>query len=286
MEYFKKLDNNLIECSLCEHRCRLSSGQTGICGANSNIEGKMKNLVYGNPIAMAVDPIEKKPIYRFLPGSKAFSIGTYGCNMRCPWCQNSDISQISMAKRTPSEYYSPEKIVELALQYDCKSIAYTYNEPTIFYPYARDIGIISKKNNLKNILVSNGFQTEEVIKDMSSWLDAANIDLKSFNKTIHEKYTKTSLDIILRNLKLIAKSSIHLEITTLIIPDLNDSDKELKQIAEFIFKELGADIPWHVSAFHPSYKMLNKERTSREKVLKAKEIGEKVGLKYVYPGNI
>ncbi|HAQ61254.1 TPA: AmmeMemoRadiSam system radical SAM enzyme [Candidatus Delongbacteria bacterium] len=285
-EYFRKTENGSIKCLLCERGCVLNNNQKGYCGANSNRDGELINLVYGHPVALNIDPIEKKPLYRFLKGTETYSLGTLGCNFKCSWCQNYNISQKHFDDRIPSETVLPDEVVSGAIQADCMSVSYTYNEPAIFYPYAKDIGLIAKENGLKNIFVTNGYQTEGIVCDMKNWVDAVNIDLKSFNREKHLKFTGGELDIVLRNLKAFADSPVHLEVTTLVIPDFNDSEEELSSIAEFILNQLGSDVPWHVSAFHPDYKMTDRNATASEKIFKAVETGKSKGLKYVYPGNI
>jgi pyruvate formate lyase activating enzyme len=284
--YFEQLGGESIKCLLCEKACEIKPGQRGFCGANKNENGGLKSLVYGYPAAVNIDPVEKKPLKRFLPGSLTYSLGTAGCNLTCPWCQNFQISRRAAAENNKYDLILPEDIVEGAIESGCLSVSYTYNEPAVFYPYARDIGMIAKENGLKNIFVSNGYQTKAVIEDMKTWVNAANIDLKSFDADRHRKFTGGELDIILRNLKAIAASPIHLEITTLVIPGVNDSEEELAAIAGFIANELGNNVPWHVSAFHPDYKMTDRKRTETETILKAVETGLSKGLKFVYPGNI
>jgi len=285
-EYFREIDKESIKCLLCERSCVLKNGQKGFCGANKNIDNELVNLVYGHPVALNIDHIEKKPLYRFLKGSETYSLGTLGCNFKCLWCQNYSISQKTFNDKIPSEIILPDEVVSGAIQSGCMSVSYTYNEPAVFYPYAKDIGMIARENGLKNIFVTNGYQTEAVVQNMISWVDAANVDLKCFDSVRHKKFTGGDLEIVLRNLRSFAGSPIHLEITTLIIPDFNDSDKELSDIANFISDELGKHIPWHVSAFHPDYKMTDRTSTPKETVFKAVEIGLSKGLKYVYPGNI
>jgi pyruvate formate lyase activating enzyme len=284
MQFYKdgKSDNKKI-CTLCQHYCNISVDKTGICGVNKNVGNKIECLVYGYPAAMNVDPVEKKPLYHFLPKSKTFSIGTVGCNFKCSFCQNHGISQEREINK--DKYYSPQKIVQMALANDCKSISYTYNEPTIFYPYIRDIAILAKKEGLKNVFVSNGFESLEVIEDMAGLIDAANIDLKSYDAKYYKKELGGDLEKLKENLKLFKKLNIWIEITTLVIPNLNDSNEELSYIAKFIVDELGAETPWHLSAFHPDYKMLDRGRTPIETLQKAYNIGKKVGLNYVYMGN-
>jgi pyruvate formate lyase activating enzyme len=285
-EYFRKTEKDTIRCMLCERSCVLTAGIKGYCGANCNINGELVNLVYGHPVALNIDPIEKKPLYRFLKGSDTYSLGTLGCNFKCSWCQNYQISQKHFNDNIPSETVLPDEVVSGAIQADCMSVSYTYNEPAVFYPYAKDIGLIAKENGLKNIFVTNGYQTEDIVRDMKNWVDALNIDLKSFNREKHLKFTGGELDVVLRNLKLFSDSPVHLEVTTLVIPGFNDSEEELSSIAEFILNELGSSIPWHVSAFHPDFNMTDKDPTDPEKIFRAVDIGRSKGLKYVYPGNV
>ena len=283
MKYYKKdIDSDKLICLLCSHYCKLKIDQIGICGINKNTGSKIDCLVYGHIAAMNVDPIEKKPLYHFYPQSKSLSLGTVGCNFKCSFCQNWGISQEK--KINKEKFFSPIDIVSLALKHNCKSISYTYNEPTIFYPYAKDIAIEAKKYNIKSVYVSNGFESSEVASDMIGIIDAINVDLKCFTNEYYKKLGG-SLDVLLKNLKFFSKSSIHLEITTLLVPSKNDSDEEVTKIAKFIKDELGEDIPWHISAFHPDYKELELPRTSKESLLKAKKIGNDLGLKHVYIGN-
>ena len=283
MQYYKQTDDKLV-CLLCQHYCKLKAEQVGICGVNKNTNQKIECLAYGYPSAINIDPIEKKPLYHFLPNSKSFSIGTVGCNFKCPFCQNWQLSQNKTINK--ENYFSPNDIVELAIKHKCKSIAYTYNEPTIFYPYAKDIALIAKQNGLKNIFVSNGFESDEVRADMVGIFDAINIDIKSFNASYYKKELFGKLDKILDNAKFFKENGIWVEITTLVVPTKNDSDEELKQIASFIANELGTNTPWHISAFHPDYKQLELPRTSIQSLENAFNIGQKAGLKYVYVGNV
>jgi pyruvate formate lyase activating enzyme len=240
--------------------------------------------VYGHPVAMHVDPVEKKPLYHFLPDTRAFSIGTIGCNFKCPFCQNWSISQEKSLH--VKEYFAPQQIIEMALKYECASIAYTYNEPTIFYPYAKDIAILAHEKGMKNIFVTNGFESSEVIDDMKGIIDAANIDLKSFNHDYYKKELGGGLETILENLKHFKRNGIWIEVTTLIVPTKNDSDEELNSIASFIAKELGVETPWHISAFHPDYHEQGLPSTSIETLKHAETLGKKAGLKHIYIGNV
>jgi pyruvate formate lyase activating enzyme len=282
IEYFKKLKNNKIECNLCHHHCKLGEGSIGICRVNQNSNQELKNLVYNRPIAIHLDPVEKKPLYHFLPFSSSLSLGTNGCNFKCPFCQNHTISQSS---KVANEIFTKEDIVSLALQNGAKSISYTYTEPTIFYPYARDIALLAKENNLKNIFVSNGYFSSDLINDMEGIVDACNIDLKSFNKDYYKKEIKAHLDVILENLIYLKTKNIWLEITTLIIDGINSEESELREIARFIKLNLGADTPWHISAFFPTYKMLNYPPTNIKSLELAYNIAKEEGLNYVYIGN-
>lgn len=285
MKYYREEEGkDRIVCLLCRHSCKLKEGQVGICGVNKNVDGELKTLVYGHPIALHVDPVEKKPLYHMLPGSNALSFGTVGCNFKCPFCQNWDISQES--KVNEEIKVSPEQMVELALKQGAESIAYTYNEPTIFYPYAKDIGIIAKEKGLKNIFVSNGFESPEIIEDMASWLDAANIDLKSWDNTYYKKVLKGGLEEVKDTLRRMVEVGIWVEVTTLLIEGDNDSDKDLTEMAGFIANDLGKHVPWHLSAFHPDYKMLDYNATKLETLQRAKKIGQEAGLQYIYLGNV
>jgi len=284
MNFYKpsQIQDKMV-CTLCQHYCNIPLNKTGICGVNKNIGDKIECLVYGYPAVINIDPVEKKPLYHFLPNTKTLSIGTVGCNFKCSFCQNHGISQEQIINK--DKYYSPEDIVRIALKNQCESISYTYNEPTIFYPYIKDIAILAKKNGLKNVFVSNGFESTEVINHMAGLIDAANIDLKSFDTSYYKKHLGGDLEKLKQNLKLFKKLGIWIEITTLVIPDLNDSNEELNKIASFISTQLSVTTPWHLSAFHPDYKMLDKERTSNESLQNAYNIGINAGLKYVYMGN-
>ncbi len=284
MEYFTVIDERTIECQLCKHHCKIKEGKTGMCGVNANHDNQLETLVYGHPASIAVDPIEKKPLNHVLPASKALSFGTVGCNFRCPFCQNWQLSQEH--RIDTSEYVSAQMMVELALKHGCRSIAYTYNEPTIFYPYAKDIALEAHKVGLKNIYVSNGFESTQMIEDMVGIIDAVNIDLKSFDDRYYRRTLKGGLDEVLQGLKAFKKAGIWVEVTTLIVPDENDSDEELRKIAHFIAHELDKHTPWHISAFHPDYKVLDKPRTAESTLDRAQSIGKEEGLYYIYKGNV
>ncbi len=284
MKYYHYNDEESITCMLCKHYCKLKKDKCGICGINFNSGGELFNTTYSHPSSIYVDPIEKKPLYHFLPSSSSLSIGTVGCNFRCPFCQNYSISQTTEVDHSIT--LSPKEVVELAVKHNTKSISYTYNEPTIWYHYAKDIGVLAKEKGIKNVFVSSGYESDEVLEDMKSWLDGANIDLKSFSHDYYKNVLKTNLDGVLESLVEFAKSDIWLEITTLLIPGVNDSETEIHKMAEFISTKLGKDIPWHFSAFHPDYKMMDTPRTSLEMMQKAKNIAKSYGIEYIYLGNI
>ncbi len=282
--YYTPLENGKIQCDLCRHYCHLKEGQVGICGVNQNVGGKLKNLVYGHPIALNVDPVEKKPLYHFLPASRVLSFGTVGCNFKCPFCQNWDISQ---SKQINEEIeVSPQQMVQLAIEQGAASIAYTYNEPTIFYPYAKDIGLIAKEKGIKNIFVSNGFESKEMIDDMATWVDAANIDLKSWDEKYYKKVLKGGFEAVKDTLRRMVKAGIWVEVTTLLIEGDNDSREDLEAMANFIANDLGVHVPWHLSAFHPDYKMQDHHATALATLKRAEQIGRDAGLYYIYLGNV
>ena len=285
--FYEKLDDKIVKCNLCSHRCpRIADSKRGICGVRENRDGKLYSLVYGRIAARSVDPIEKKPLFNFLPGSKSYSIATVGCNFRCDNCQNYDISQLPKERGIiVGQDVSPEEIVLAAKLSNCESIAYTYSEPTIFFEYAYDTAKHAKKEGIKNVFVTNGYITPEALKEISPYLDAANIDLKSFSDEFYRKICGARLKPVLDSIRLYKSLGIWTEITTLIIPTLNDSEEELRKIAEFI-SEVGEDTPWHISQFYPTYKLIDLPRTPVATLRKAREIGLEAGLKYVYEGNV
>jgi pyruvate formate lyase activating enzyme len=284
--FYEKLDDNVVNCNLCSHRCKITSSKRGICGVRENRNGTLYSLVYGKAVARAVDPIEKKPFFHFLPGSRAYSIATVGCNFRCGNCQNFEISQMPKDRNIiMGQDVSPEEIVMSAKRNNCESIAYTYTEPTIFFEYAYDTAKLASKEGIKNVFVTNGYITEEALNEIEPYLDAANIDLKSFSEDFYRKNCGARLNPVLDSIRLHKSLGIWIEITTLIIPTLNDSEEELRKIAEFI-KEVGEEIPWHISQFYPMYKLLDLPRTPIATLRRAREIGLEVGLRHVYEGNV
>lgn len=285
-QFYEKKASQKVQCYLCNHRCLIPSGQIGLCGVRKNIEGTLYSLVYGKAVAQQVDPIEKKPLFHFFPGSQSFSIATVGCNFRCLHCQNFSISQMIRDEgRIMGQDLPPEQVVELAQNYHCQSISYTYTEPTIFFEYVLDTARLAHEQGLKNVLVTNGYITPEVLQANYRAIDAANIDLKSFNEERHQKLCGAKLGPVLESIRLYHELGIWIEVTTLIIPHLNDSEEELKGIARFLV-DLDPGIPWHVTQFYPTYKLTTEPRTPLNTLQKAREIGIRTGLRYVYTGNI
>jgi len=283
---YEKEDNHYVRCGLCANRCRIAPGARGICGVRENQEGTLVSLVYGTIVAEHVDPIEKKPLFHVLPGSRTYSIATVGCNFRCTFCQNADISQLPRTKgEIVGRTTTPAQIVERALQTESKSISYTYTEPTIFFEFALDAAKIAVEKNIKNIFVTNGFMTPEMVKMISPYLHAANVDLKSFRDDFYVRQCGGRLQPVLDSLRTMKELGIWVETTTLLIPGLNDSEEELKDIASFI-ASLGRETPWHVSRFHPQYLMTDRPATPSLSIHRAVETGKSVGLKYVYSGNL
>jgi len=284
--FYEKLGDEVVKCNLCSHRCRITDSKRGICGVRENRNGTLYSLVYGKVVARAVDPIEKKPFFHFLPGSRAYSIATVGCNFRCGNCQNFEISQMPKDRNLIlGQDVSPEEIVAAAKRNNCESIAYTYTEPTIFFEYAYDIAKLARKEGIKNVFVTNGYITEEALVEIKPYLDAANIDLKGFSEDFYHKNCGARLNPVLDSIRLHKSLGIWIEITTLIIPTLNDSEEELRKIAGFI-KEVGEEIPWHISQFYPMYKLLDLPPIPIATLRRAREIGLEVGLRYVYEGNV
>jgi len=283
---YERLDVGKAHCYLCSHHCKILPGKFGICGVRQNVDGKLYTLVYGDIIATQVDPIEKKPLYHFLPGTTSYSIAAIGCNFKCSFCQNWEISQLSKRDSNISgSEVKPADIVRDAKLAGSKSISYTYTEPTIFFEYAYDVAKLAKKNGLYNNFVTNGYMSVEALEAIKPYLDSANVDLKGFSEEFYQKFCRAHLEPVLESIRAMKKLGVWVEITTLIIPGQNDSEKELKDIAEFIVS-VGKEVPWHISRFHPDYKYLESLPTPVETLKKAKAIGEKAGLRYIYLGNV
>jgi pyruvate formate lyase activating enzyme len=285
--FYESSGDKKVHCFLCSHHCKIAESKFGFCGVRQNQEGMLYTYAYGKLIAAHIDPVEKKPLYHFFPGSRSFSVATAGCNFHCGFCQNWQISQVEQGKdpTAGSLEASPTEIAEKAEEAGCRSIAYTYTEPTIFFEYAYDTAKAAKERGLVNIFVTNGFMTPDSLKTIQPYLDACNVDLKSFRNEFYKKNCKARLQPVLDSIRLMKELGIWVEITTLVIPDQNDSDEELKDIARFI---AGVDpvIPWHISRFHPDYQFRDLRGTPVQTLRKARDIGKKEGLKFIYVGNV
>lgn len=278
--------NGKVHCYLCPRHCHIGRGQSGFCYIRTNQEGKLYSLGYGAPAALQIDPIEKKPLNHFLPGSTVFSMGTAGCNMGCFFCQNWDISK-SRADQVRSEEVPPEDVPLLAFKYGCESIAFTYNEPTIWGEYVIDICAAAKAAGLNTVMVSNGYVTYEAFHDIYDHVDAANIDLKAFTENFYGRITLTHLKPVLETLQWLKnETNVWFEITNLMIPTLNDEQDETRRLCDWILANLGPDVPLHFTAFHPDFKLRDKPRTPPETLHQARAIALEMGLHYVYEGNI
>jgi pyruvate formate lyase activating enzyme len=278
--------NGRVHCYLCPRHCHIHEGQSGFCFIRVNRGGKLYSLGYGAPAALQVDPIEKKPLNHFLPGTRVFSMGTAGCNMGCFFCQNWDISK-SRQDQVKARDVPPEAVPELALNYGCDSIAFTYNEPTIWGEYVIDICRAAKSYGLKTVMVSNGYITKEAFHDIYDHIDAANVDLKAFTENFYGKITLTHLQPVLETLLLLKnETSVWFEITNLMIPGLNDDPEETRKLSGWIQENLGPDVPLHFTAFHPEFKLQDKPPTPPETLHQARRIALEAGLHFVYEGNI
>ena len=285
--FWEKAGEGRVRCGLCRFHCLIAPGKRGRCGVRENHEGKLYSLVYGKSIAEHVDPIEKKPLYHFHPGSRSYSVATVGCNFRCLHCQNWEISQWPHERPAiPGSDLPPAEIVASARRSDCLSIAYTYTEPTIFFEYAYDTAVLARQAGIKNVFVTNGYTTTAALEVVAPYLDAANVDLKGFTEAFYHSVTGASLAGVLECLQDYRRLGIWLEVTTLIIPGMNDDSDELRRLAEFIAATLGRDVPWHVSAFHPAYRLLDRPATPAHTLQRAAAIGREAGLQYIYLGNL
>lgn len=284
--FYRKLDGSAVACFLCAQFCRIEPGMRGQCGVRENRDGTLLSLVYGRLIAQNIDPIEKKPLYHFHPATRSYSIATVGCNFRCLFCQNADISQ------APREYKAifgqttpPEEVVAQARKAGCATISYTYTEPTIFMEYALDVARKAHEVNIKNVFVSNGYMTKEALETIAPYLDAANVDLKAYSNDFYAVQCGARLKPVLKTIENIKQKGVWIEVTTLLIPGLNDSPEELKQLAGFL-AALDPGIPWHVSRFHPTYLLNDRPSTPVATLHMARQIGLEAGLHYVYTGNV
>ena len=281
------LEEGKVECFLCAHRCHVAPAKVGVCGVRENRQGKLVTHVYGDVIAAHIDPIEKKPLYHFLPGTASFSIATVGCNFRCPFCQNWQISQAGKKDKGfgGGQALSPEEIVQAAKKRGCRSISYTSTEPTIFFEYAFDTAKLARGAGLANVFVTNGYMTAEALRLIQPYLDAANVDLKAFQDETYKKVCGARLGPVLDSIRLMRELGIWIEVTTLVVPGMNDGDEELAAIARFI-ASVSPEIPWHISRFHPDYKYTQTPATPIETLRKAAALAKEAGLKFIYIGNV
>lgn len=284
---YKKMDDDRVQCVACNHRCIIPEGKRGICCVRENHQGKLYALNYGKTVASNVDPIEKKPLYHFLPGTRIYSFAAVGCNFRCSWCQNWEIAQSPKLSETIEGIeVSPEEHISRAIRSRCPSIAYTYTEPTIFVEYALDTMKLAREKGIKNVWVTNGYMSRETLDEIIPTLDAANVDFKGANDGVYEKYCGGQAKPVMENLKYLHEAGVHIEITTLIVPGINDKQNQVEEIAEFIATQLSREVPWHISRFFPAWKLQDTPVTPLKTLEMAKSIGEKAGLKYIHLGNV
>jgi pyruvate formate lyase activating enzyme len=284
-ELFEKGIKNQVICRLCAHQCRLQDGATGVCRVRKNIAGILYSLNSDHVVAIHMDPIEKKPLYHFLPGSSTFSIAAMGCNFSCRFCQNHSISMVNEEQAIVGETISPEQLVQNALKNRAHSISYTYTEPTVFFELMLQTAQLAHQEGLKNVMVSNGYMTSQALSILGPFLDAANIDLKAFNDNFYNKYCSARLKPVLETISELKARGIWLEITTLLIPGLNDDCEEIKRLISFLL-QLDDSIPWHVSRFFPQYQLQNIPPTAQDAIEKFLRLGAEMGLKYLYGGNL
>jgi len=285
--FFRQGKDKLVICELCNHQCHIKEGRRGLCGVRENRDGTLYSLVYGKLVSEHIDPIEKKPLFHLLPGSSSYSISTVGCNFQCEHCQNYQISQYPHIQGAEilGQARTPEEVVHAVERSGCESISYTYVEPTIFYEFAYDCAVLAHKRGIKNIFVSNGYMSTPVTRKLAPVLDGINIDIKAFTEKFYRQVCKARLAPVLENVRLMHELGVWVEVTTLVIPGWNDSSEELRDIAKFI-KEVDPAIPWHVSAFFPTFKMLDRPPTPASSIRQARDIGLQEGLRFVYVGNV
>ena len=284
-KYYQRLDDGRVECLLCPHHCKLTNGKTGICRSRRNKDGVLVSEVYGKPCSLAIDPIEKKPLYHFHPGTKCLSIACTGCNLRCLNCQNHEISQVSL---TEVGHYdlSPSQIVELCMEHHCPGIAYTYTEPLTYLEYITETSRLAHENGLWNILVTAGYVCQEPLHDLLPYLDAANIDLKSFSDNIYQRISGGHLQPVLDTILSMRDADVWIELTNLVIPDVNDDMQMIRQMCRWIAENGLSDNPLHFSRFFPRFKMQDIPPTPLNTLKEAKEIAIEEGIKHVYLGNV
>lgn len=283
--FYERQNDGSVVCQLCPHTCHIESGKKGICQVRENLNGILYTSTYGRLTSKSIDPVEKKPFFHFHPGSKAYSIASFGCNLRCPYCINFAVSQVPTEYSSGIEACAAEAVVAEAKDAGCNSIAYTYVEPAIFYEYVDEVALLAHSAGMLNIFKTNGFMSPELIETSAKYIDAANVDLKTFNDVTYQKFGGR-LDPILDNLRLMKALGIWLEVTTVIIPGLNDTVEELKAIAAFISRDLGADVPWHIARFFPAFKLTHELPTPMDTLERARQIGFAEGLRYVYLSNV
>ena len=284
-ELFEKGIQNQVICRLCAHQCRLHDGATGVCRVRKNIAGILYSLNFDHVVAVHMDPIEKKPLYHFLPGTGTFSIAAMGCNFSCRFCQNHSISMVNEELGIVGETISPEQLVQNALKNRARSISYTYTEPTVFFELMLETARLAHQEGIKNIMVSNGYMSSQALSLLRPFLDAANIDLKAFSDIFYKKYCSASLKPVLETISSLKTSGVWLEITTLLIPGLNDDGEEIKRLISFLL-EVDARMPWHVSRFFPQYQLQHIPPTEKDSIYKFLRLGAAMGLKYPYGGNL
>jgi len=283
--FYQKLKDNIVQCQLCPRRCTIPEGLRGYCRTRENRKGVLYTLVYAKPVAIHIDPIEKKPLFHFLPSAKAYSIATAGCNLKCKFCQNWEISQ-SKPEELEYIYLTPADLIKKVKESGTAVIAYTYNEPTIFYEYMLETAKLARQQGIKNVMHSNGYINEAPLKELAKYLDAANIDLKGFSEEYYAKLTEGSLAPVLNSLKVLKSQGVHIEITTLLLSGFNDDAAVLKKMCFWIKDNLGPDTPLHFSRFFPMYKLTSLNPTPLDSLERARRIAIECGLKYVYIGNI
>ena len=283
--FYQQLEGGKVQCQLCPNRCILSPGQRGLCKVRENIGGKLYSLVYGKPVTTAIDPIEKKPFYHFLPGAKAYSLATAGCNLACKYCQNWDIAQ-RFPENVAFTPMTPQQVVEEALKSNAQVIAFTYNEPIVWYEYMRDIAKLAKEKGLRTVMVSNGYLNLQPLKELLPFMDAVKVDLKSFNEETYLQLTSGKLEPVLETIKTVWQNKTWLEIVWLVVPGYTDNLEEIKQMCLWLKENTSEDVPVHFSRFWPKYKLTNLPPTPQQTIKKARQVCQQAGMKYVYTGNI
>ena len=285
---YDKLDNGRVRCGICSHLCMIRPGERGLCSVRENRDGKLVSLVYPKLVAAGIDPIEKKPIFHFKPGSKAYSIATAGCNFKCDFCQNADIAQMDLAdtRYIPGRHMNPQDIVDQAVEAGCESIAYTYTEPTVFFEVAFETARIAGSKGIGNVFVTNGYMSPKALEKILPFMDAANVDLKAFNDAFYRRYCGARLAPVTQTIETMKQAGVLVEVTTLLIPGLNDDPGELSDLAGYLAGTVGKDTPWHISRFHPCHRMTDRPVTPLSSMKTAWEAGKNAGLHYIYLGNV